>query len=986
MTGPTFTRVMLWKEFRELAGVWIVLAAVGVLWEVYLITGIRVFECESPSPLVLIPPWAAILGGLFLVGCGGAQFAAERENGTYAFLRALPTGAMRVFLVKVGVALTGGLLMTALLVAPMWLMASSSAEGDLQKAFLSVLLYSGIAVEVFFWIVPFSLLGSRPFAAIALGLVCGLILPWAATAFVAGFLDADLAAVVCLRAGFLAIVILVDLRLAGRWFREKPRRSNLFFADSAGDGSYPEVTSAVVWSPEIGPVFMRLVWQQMREALDLLVIVLVALVFYIGVNVGISYLLVGVFGGIAIPALSLLVPVLGAMVFRVDQSKEHYRFLAEHGLSPRLLWTTRQMTGALFVFVILLLMVAVLIPYHWEEIKRLAAVPNASELVEHLCIYALGLFSAYAIGQFCSMAIRSGVIAVCGAIGLSVFAVMIASLLVFFHVNGYLLAAFWIISLFIASFLGTDAWMTGRRTWKTRGRTALVLLIPTLLLLVGTAFHRAYELPLVAVDIRPEQLVPEVTAQERASAERIEAVLERFTDTEGVGVSGRTAEKNRELFQKSLDELLAIHGPAARPWFEPEGMFFTEASRNTAKQIREGLSRYAKVLSSEAYGLELQGKYDEALQCIIAQFRLLKYATRSSGGVFDAGRCGLWRDLHRLAFASDWTPERLLEIRDEVDAIGDIRLSAEGGVYLNYLTNLWELDNSPWSADMERIAATLPWEKERTRRGFRILAAEQLPKAVKYDEMMRDNGLLEQPKSFREALQAKDAYPEFLWSDHVADAVATTHGQIHSREFERRATRLTLTLLAFKRKHGEYPKRLEELVEGGMIEQIPNIVPRGGLDFEYSPDGFEEAARFAMSWNPKPGELESVEWEIPAKTPLLWVPNYVMPEAAYSVNLRPVGPADDTESKGTMSPEEGMEGGMGMGMPGMEPGMGIGPGMGGMGGGMGMGGPPPDASAAMGTPPGEDPWVFMRELLEFQSKLDNERSLLIPLGPVKRLQ
>ena len=37
---PTFLRVMFWKEIRELAGFWIVLVAVGILIQVFLLSGI----------------------------------------------------------------------------------------------------------------------------------------------------------------------------------------------------------------------------------------------------------------------------------------------------------------------------------------------------------------------------------------------------------------------------------------------------------------------------------------------------------------------------------------------------------------------------------------------------------------------------------------------------------------------------------------------------------------------------------------------------------------------------------------------------------------------------------------------------------------------------------------------------------------------------------------------------------------------------------
>ena len=946
-------------------------------------------------------PLGSVLAGLFLVGCGGAQFAAERENGTYAFLRALPTGASPVFFVKLAVALLGSLLITVGLVAPLTWMAYSAGNDEILQALSVVLVFEGVALEVFFWILPFSLLGSRPFGAIALGVVCGLSLPWIAWPWATiAYLGEGLPAAACSRGVFLVFVICFDIWLAGRWFRAKTSSSSsLGGAFSApSDVFYPVSAPAGAWSytPSTPALFGRLLWQQTRETFShwryLLLIVAVGAVVCV-MKCFASVPAFDILTGVAGMSVFLLVPILGALVFRVDQSKEHYRFLAEHGLSPRLLWTTRQIAGLLFLLAVSAFFAGAFTAYHWEHLKRLHSTPDTAEAVKHLYRYAVGLFTAYAIGQFCSMAIRSPLIAAFGAIGLSVFAVMTATLLAFFHVNAYLLAACAIVSLFVATYLGTDAWMTGRRNWRTRGRTALVLLVPILAVCTGTAFHRAFELPSVAVDIRPEQLVPQVTAEERANGEKLEAVLDAIMDSGDkllTNASEKTVEQYRKFLRKSVDDIRAIRGVAATRWFEPEGPFFTKKSRDAAKARLRKLSVCRNVLDSEAYRLKLHGKYDEALEYVLADFELAQCASRSSGGALDTSRLYVWRGVRRLAFAAEWTPERLLEIRDEVDALGKIQLSAEAGVRLNYLTNLWELDHTPLSADMERITALLPWEKERTRRGFRILAAEQLPKAVKYDEMMGLDGLLEQPKSQQDILETKEAYPEFVWSGRFTDCVAATHRQIYCQEFERRATRLTLTLLAWKRKHGEYPKRLEELVEGGMIGQIPDIVPRGGLDFKYSPGGLEEDVNFTMSWDAKPGERDSVEWTIPAKTPLLRVPHYVMPDMAYSVEIYPT----DMEKYPVPEMDGGMDGGMGMGAGGMVMGMG-----GGMGIGGGMVGDPMPGPAGMGAPPmpgvgvpkrdsrrspeWQDRHRFLNSLLQFRVNLETQRALLIPLGPVK---
>ena len=1028
---PTFLRAMLWKEIRELAGFWIVLLAVGILIQVFLLSPLLPDEFERPKPVEVIPI-GSVLAGLFLIGCAGAQFAAERENGTYAFLRALPTGASGVFFVKLAVAILGSLLITAVLTAPAAWMAYSAGNVEIPQALLAVLVFEIIALEVFFWILPFSLLGSRPFVAIALGVLCGLSLPWIVWPWATiACLGDSLPAAACSRGVFLLIVIWFDIWLAGRWFRAKERGGGAPVG-SMDDVFYPVVVPGVVWSPAptAWSVALRLVWQQTREAFShwryaSLIAVAAAAVVFLTRVIGHSDAEMRALLGTLWLALFLLVPVLGGLVFRVDQSKERFRFLAEHGLSPQLLWITRQISSFLFVSAVVAflcgaaLLTAWLSSPRWNHLERLFDTPG---FFEQLSIFAAGLLAAYAIGQFCSMAIRNPLIAAFSAVGLSVLAFAAASLFHFFHVNEFLLAACWIVSLFVASYVGTDAWMTERRTWRTRGTTALVLLIPTLLLFVGTAFYRAYELPSVAVDIRPEQLVPEVTAQDRANGRKYEAVFEKIPPRKENETYEAWQERTRDAVSEHLDEVLAIAGPAATPWYEAEGDYFKEVPQLAVHEKLRSAGSLGLALSDEAERLTEEGKYDEALRCMLAKFRLDRYFTRSSCGTFDtAAHCKDWRRIRRLAFESDWDAARLLDIRDELYSFGDARLSLAAAVRQRFLRYQWLVDTDRGNPDRDvvtRIAAWLPWERERARRQLCIIAQGQLRLAKEYDANVQNNGLLNPPMFLGEnnirvsndSLEFQEGELTCLPDDALINHVAQTQRQLYAPEVERRATRLMLTLLAWEREEGEYPKRLSELVEGAMIDALPDITFSGGGYFHYLPGGLEEAVHLTMSWSPSPGENDSVSWEIPAKTPLLWVWPYVLPGMSYSVELRPADKEKSLELQRYLERDVaamGMGGGMGMGMeggPGMDAGMGMGPGMeGGMGGGMGMGpgggmggpgmgggmeAPPmPGVGVPEWNPPRKDPLPpFLRRLIELEIKWTGEQALVIPLGPVKVIE
>ena len=288
-----------------------------------------------------------------------------------------------------------------------------------------------------------------------------------------------------------------------------------------------------------------------------------------------------------------------------------------------------------------------------------------------------------------------------------------------------------------------------------------------------------------------------------------------------------------------------------------------------------------------------------------------------------------------------------------------------------------------------------------------------------------------------EGLKMEEGRLNCLPDEVLINRVAQTQWQLYAPEVERRATRLVLTLLAFKHKHGETPKRLQELVEGKMIVGIPAIAFTGDNDFRFLPNGLKEPVHLKMSWCPTPGEHDSVSWEIPANTPLLSVSPYGLPGTAYSVELLPADMEKYPELKryleeGAVAPgmgilgmmgmgdDMGMGGGMGMdGGPGMDAGMGMGSGMdggmgmgmeGGMGGGRpgpvameggmgmgmeggpGMGGgmespPMPGVGVPEWNPPRKDPLPpFLRRLIELEIKWTAHQALVIPLGPVKVIE
>ena len=283
---PTFLRVMFWKEIRELAGFWIVLAAVGILIQVFLLSDILPDGFERPKPAEVIPI-GSVLAGLFLVGCAGAQFAAERENGTYAFLRALPTGASPRLLCEAGgcdsrESADHGCAGYAGYMDSLLRRERGDSPGVSSCPYVrrncpgSVLLDSPLLPSRKPSLRRHCVGPSLRTLPAVDGLALGNLHPsWRQP-------GQDRLRACWLR---LAIVICFDIWLAGRWFRAKNHGglSPLTLALSKpSDVFYPVAAPAVAWScaPSAPALFARLLWQQTREAFShwryLLLVVVVA--------------------------------------------------------------------------------------------------------------------------------------------------------------------------------------------------------------------------------------------------------------------------------------------------------------------------------------------------------------------------------------------------------------------------------------------------------------------------------------------------------------------------------------------------------------------------------------------------------------------------------------------------------------------------------------------------------------------------------------
>jgi ABC-type transport system involved in multi-copper enzyme maturation permease subunit len=95
-------RVLLWKEYHEHRLVWLMLAFVGLALLIGVPQVAQLFEgATAPRDQgIMLETTALAVAWVYGLVCGGMMLAGEQENGTLAFLDALPVRRISVWLVK----------------------------------------------------------------------------------------------------------------------------------------------------------------------------------------------------------------------------------------------------------------------------------------------------------------------------------------------------------------------------------------------------------------------------------------------------------------------------------------------------------------------------------------------------------------------------------------------------------------------------------------------------------------------------------------------------------------------------------------------------------------------------------------------------------------------------------------------------------------------------------------------------------------------
>ncbi len=882
---------VVWKEYRGQRALWLAIALFAVVLMV-LVTAAALID-DQPIPVFALFAVALGMPVLYALGSGATLFAAEHETETYAFQRSLPVSAWRLLTGKLGFSLASVVVLPPLL----WLTALAFAGGKLPRADDHLVLWLGgitTLLEVFAWAVFFSLLLGRVLWAVVLASIVPCLFSFALLPrlflFVPiGTLGApfdDYTATLPVRVLVAILVFAVDIWLGRRWLREypmpwsRPRASRRQKASTA-DHVRTERASR-------GLVLGRLVWQSWRQSRASIALIL-------GGFAAISACLILIVvheGGEALNMPLVLFPlaacVMGSCVYWADQRKQQFRFLTERGIGPRTAWFSRQIVWICAVLAwlsISLVCIGVEMTrsssmFHLESVEArynpsmFAGFQMRRDALD-IVFATLGLgVLFYSVGQACSLLLRSGILALAVGMFCSVMVGTWAATMWTLHVPLWFAVAPIPLIAIWASWLRAPDWLSERTRWRARLKLVFSLALPLAAVLAVTACFRAYEVPIVQLNL------PEANPRQPSSDARDTLRMYR----EAWSASESTATKD-EAIAKFIEASRREHCwfPNAHDLHSPSDAGTMSNDMKNARTLVSHSTRLAEFVLDSCDSLESEGKFDEAFERHMAVLRFARH-------LYDRGDLGRQRgadavEAMALARLPDWAAgsgQRAETIRTALK-----RLDQEYFVFsppreyatlddylvrcdlLDFDEAAWEMSGAEWKekAVFQCLSVVLPCEHVRVKRVSAACMASQFQRIRAARRLLETNGCVRDAVDplYDRNLQWVRTTPLLWWNPHLLPVHEDWRLELMAvHEVHRRVAHLQLALAAWRAEHGQLPKTLDELV-GKELDSLP-VDPFTGRPFLYRPEGIPWLAVKSYSLNDPPPKEEAVT----AGTPLLW--------------------------------------------------------------------------------------------------------------------
>ncbi len=635
---------LTWKEYRAVRGFWLA-----------MIVLVAFFQCVSvilPTHSDIQMAYSLALGApaFFALGCCGAAFAVEKEEGTFDFLRTAPIHAGQVLASKLGLAVVATVAMFAVLWPLATLISGArlgggdwTPHGDWLHGMLGLWLLG--AVEAIAWGTFFSLRGFRPLVAVCVAMLAATatthLLAWSVTPppFHAFELTPYLVAVPR-RAIVAAAVLAIDIYMGLRWLDRSEIRTRgvLLPSPLVGEGlgmrgrRIEQVSvEKLIATPDRSGMIAHLFWQQWRQSRWLMALMTGVFLF-----VGTGTWVMATPSSFSVVFVGLVPALMGAMVFLADQERRRFRFFVEHNIPPRWVWLTRQVPWAALVAVSAVV-VCVCAIGRFNLVRLTAAAlsaadpllrerfPDFDQFYSYVPPILLGfavVAVSFASGQWVSMLVRSGIMA-------GFFAVLLAGVLSGWAVlmDALGVSYLWSVApiplvLLWATWLRAPDWISENTTWHARLKAAVVI-IPALTLLVLVPLYRVYSVQWVGPGFdQANFLLSEITTDAKATGQFYRRANQLLGDSavkntvSPDGTPRRTALVGREFLDDNTEALDLILEAAAR-----RECVFDDPRTATDRTIVG--NEIIRLVITSGQLLQAGGQLDEALERYLAALKVV---------------------------------------------------------------------------------------------------------------------------------------------------------------------------------------------------------------------------------------------------------------------------------------------------------------------------------------------------------------------------
>jgi hypothetical protein len=882
---------LCWKEYRSIRGFWVCIVALTIFLQVLVIESST--NPRDANGLVFI--LALAFPALFAVGCAGTAFAAERDEGTYEFLRTVPVRSRQIVISNLTITVLATLVMcVVLLVFALLLTRGSPPQSPMLSDMAGLWLVA--ALEAIAWGTLFSLMLARPLLAVILAIAAGStivnVMAWIAASSPGHMLSlGDYSQVLVGRLLVAAIVFAIDIYLGLNWLHRdtsQQKKSPSLQADHSQSLPESEIETAaieqLIKKPLRSEMFFRLFWQQWRQSALLMVLMAV---LYIPVATFVSLNttgkeLVGAHGydkrGVMVP-MAIFATLMGCFVFRADQERRSFRFFVEHNVPPRYVWLSRQLPWIFAATVSSLVVCCIWLKSEsnlgqlWNALQLAMQSEWNQDNLGHLYLpplpYALSIAAVtFAAGQWISIFVRSGIMS--GFFGLLFSGVLCywVFLMNVMHIPWWWSVASIPLLLLGATWLRAPDWIAENTTWWARLRAGSVVLIPAMALCAAVPIYRVQHIPLVDPGFNPAEYLAGITPQALETAELYRHAANQFELKRSRDDSDKTVADEVPQYDRNLTEfdrawlgantrcLKLLLEASQRPTcaMENPGTMTEQKNFNETEQL-------IPLLITSAREQETEGKLDESLDRYTAALRTISHmsAFRANNGRpwpvwYQQSAAQVLYELPYWAAQPGQTPDRIRTALEMLRTMDGGILHLEDGIKSDYIMQHRAIEGDEEAFDIcygrsqgvfGRIlrGKFMPGEHAYNLRMINWLTNQSLKTFEETRSLIDTDGNVVASMPSRVS-RYYDPYDVWFAQRRAGQEASWTFTEY---EAGRRGTMLQMALEAYRLEHGNLPQSLNDLV-GVYFDKLPSD-PFSGNDFVYFRDGIP----------PPPTRLEAKE-------------------------------------------------------------------------------------------------------------------------------